>query len=258
MADLFQNLARTARRLLRQGHRGPGGAGAGAPAPRHVYRRHRRAGAAPSGRRGARQRHGRGGGRPRRPASRSSLHADDWVTVRDNGRGIPIDPHPEVPGQVGAGGDPHHAAFGRQVRRQGLRRPRAACTASASRWSTRCPTSSTVEVARDRSSVTQAYARGKPIGEAEERRARSTTGAAPPSASIPTREIFGDSAQFRPGAALPHGALQGLSLPRRRDPLDLRRRAAQATATTPAEAVLHFPGGLVDFLAARHRAAARP
>ena len=49
-------------RLYRRRHRGAGGAGAGAPAPRHVYRRHRRKGDASPLRRGAGQRHGRGGG----------------------------------------------------------------------------------------------------------------------------------------------------------------------------------------------------
>ena len=55
------------RRIHRQGHRGAGGAGAGAAPAGHVYRRHRRARPAPSGRRDPRQRDGRGGGRPRRP-----------------------------------------------------------------------------------------------------------------------------------------------------------------------------------------------
>ncbi len=51
-------------RLHRLRHRGAGGAGA-RPAPaRHVYRRHRRAGAAPPLRRGDRQLDGRGGRRP--------------------------------------------------------------------------------------------------------------------------------------------------------------------------------------------------
>ena len=68
------------------------------------------------------------------------LHADFSLTVRDNGRGIPVDPHPRFPEQVGARGDPLHPARGRQVLRQGLRDLAAACTASASRWSTPSPT----------------------------------------------------------------------------------------------------------------------
>ena len=51
-------------RLHRAPHRGAGRARAGAPAPRHVYRRHRREGAASPVRRGDRQRHGRGARRP--------------------------------------------------------------------------------------------------------------------------------------------------------------------------------------------------
>ena len=52
-------------RLRRLLDRGAGGARAGPPPARHVYRRHRREGAAPPLRRGDRQRHGRGGRRPR-------------------------------------------------------------------------------------------------------------------------------------------------------------------------------------------------
>ena len=52
--------------LYRQAHRGSGRARAGPPPPRHVYRRHRREGAASSVRRSHRQRHGRGARRPRR------------------------------------------------------------------------------------------------------------------------------------------------------------------------------------------------
>ena len=48
------------------------------------------------------------------------LGADGWVTVRDNGRGIPVDPHPRFPGQIGARSHPDDAAFRRQVRRRRL------------------------------------------------------------------------------------------------------------------------------------------
>ena len=100
------------------------------------------------------------------------LDADGYVDGARQRPRHPDRPAPEVQEQVGARGDPDHAAFRRQVLRQGLRRPRAACTASACRWSTRCPTSSTVEVARDQQLWAQSYSRGKPTGQAEETRAR--------------------------------------------------------------------------------------
>ncbi|MCK7475926.1 MAG: ATP-binding protein [Rhodopseudomonas palustris] len=89
-----------------------------APPARHVYRRHRRAGAAPPGRRGHRQRDGRGRGRPRQPASRWNCHADGILTVRDNGRGIPVDPHPKFTDKSALEVIMTHAARRRQVRRQ--------------------------------------------------------------------------------------------------------------------------------------------
>ena len=49
-----------------------------------------------------------------------SLDADGALSVRDDGRGVPVDPHPKPPRQVGAGGDHDGAAFGGQILRQGL------------------------------------------------------------------------------------------------------------------------------------------
>ncbi len=56
---------RRRRQLLGRRHRGAGRAGAGPPPSGHVHRRHRRKGPASPFRRGHRQRHGRGGRRPR-------------------------------------------------------------------------------------------------------------------------------------------------------------------------------------------------
>ena len=108
------------RRLYGARHRGAGRARAGAAAARHVYRRHRREGAAPPVRRSDRQRDGRGARRPRR-LDRRQLSADGFVTVADNGRGIPVDPHPEVPEKIRARSHHVHAARGRQIQLQGLR-----------------------------------------------------------------------------------------------------------------------------------------
>ena len=107
-------------RLHRQAHRGAGGARAGAPAARHVHRRHRREGAASPVRRGDRQRDGRGAGRPRHlhrgRARRRRLHHRHRQRPRHPGRSAS-----EVQEQVGARSDHVHAARRRQVRLQGLR-----------------------------------------------------------------------------------------------------------------------------------------
>ena len=55
------------------------------------------------------------------------------LTVTDNGRGIPVDPHPKFPKKSGARSDHDDAARGRQIRTRRSTRPPAACTASASR-----------------------------------------------------------------------------------------------------------------------------
>ena len=49
------------------------------------------------------------------------LEADGFLTVTDNGRGIPVDPHPKFPEEVGARSHHDHAACRRKVRLQGLR-----------------------------------------------------------------------------------------------------------------------------------------
>ena len=49
-----------------------------------------------------------------------SFEADGFLSVTDNGRGIPVDPHPKFKNEVGAGSDHDHAAFRRQVQLQGL------------------------------------------------------------------------------------------------------------------------------------------
>ena len=115
--------ARTERgrsRLHRQAHRGAGGPGAGAAPARHVYRRHRREGAASPVRRGDRQLDGRGAGRPRhlhrgRTRGRRLRHRHRQ-RPRHAGRSAS-----QVQEQVGARSDHVHAARRRQIRLRGLR-----------------------------------------------------------------------------------------------------------------------------------------
>ena len=184
------------------------------------------------------------------------LAAGDRVTVRDNGRGIPVDPHPKFQGQVGARGHPDHAAFRRQVRRQGLRdlgRPARRRRLGGQRAVRRAGGRGRARPRSSTSRATPAACRDRAAG--EDRRGRQP---ARHDRQLPSRSR--DLRRRRPlpaGAALPHGALQGLSVPRRRDPLALRSGAARPERRhVPAEETLHFPGGLDDFLDARCSTAA--
>src|SRR5271165_3349323 len=91
------------------------------------------------------------------------LAADDWLTIRDNGRGIPIDPHPRFPDKSALevilttlhaggkfGGKAYHTSGG--LHGVGVSVVNALSDALE------------VEVARDRHLWRQAYSRGAPTG----------------------------------------------------------------------------------------------
>ncbi|MFN3076845.1 MAG: DNA topoisomerase IV subunit B [Alphaproteobacteria bacterium] len=175
------------------------------------------------------------------------LSAPNEVTVRDNGRGIPVDPHPKFP-DISAlevilvtlhsggkfGGGAYKVAGG--LHGVGL----SVVNALAE--------SLTVEVARDRVLWRQEYARGRPMtrlvqaGAARNRRGTAIK-------FRPDAEIFGPLARFRPGLLYrmcrsKATLFRGVRIRWRCDP-----SLIEAGDPTPPEAVLHFPGGLVDFLA---------
>ena len=175
------------------------------------------------------------------------LGAGDTVTVRDNGRGIPVDPHPKFPGKSALevilttlhsggkfSGGTYETAGG--LHGVGL----SVVNALAETL--------TVEVARDRRVWTQSYRRGEPEGEVRAAgnapNRRGTT-----IAFRPDRTIFPASARFRP-AALYRMARSKAYLFRG---VEIRWKCAPEALgegdDTPARAVLHFPGGLGDFLA---------
>ena len=66
----------------------------------------------------------------------------------------------------------------------------------------------------------QTFSRGKPTSKLEKLGPTRKHGTQV--TFTPDPVIFGEDAAFKPGPPAPHGALQGLPLPRRRDPLDLR------------------------------------
>ncbi|WP_421989297.1 DNA topoisomerase IV subunit B [Roseococcus sp.] len=172
------------------------------------------------------------------------LEAGNWFSVRDNGRGIPVDPHPKFPKlsaleviltTLHSGGKFSGKSYETSGGLHGVGSSVVNALAETLE----------VEVARGGELFKQSYSRGKPTSklkrEGEVRNRRGTL-----LRFKPDPEIFG---------ALPFRAERLFKLCRSKAYLyrgvEIRWRcdASLATGDTPAEAVLHFPGGLSDFLA---------
>ncbi|MEX2202295.1 MAG: DNA topoisomerase IV subunit B [Dongiaceae bacterium] len=171
---------------------------------------------------------------------------DGYVSVSDNGRGIPIDPHPKFKTKSALevilttlhsggkfGGKVYTTSGG--LHGVGL----SVVNALADDLE--------IEVARDRQLYAQHYKRGKPAGKLKKQ------GAAPNRRGTtirfhPDPEIFGKDPKFEP-VRLCRMARSKAYLFRG---VEIRWRCDAAligkSDKTPVEAVFHFPGGLVDFL----------
>jgi topoisomerase-4 subunit B len=176
-----------------------------------------------------------------------TLSADGRLAVTDNGRGIPVDPHPRVKGKsalevilttLHAGGKFTAGAY---QTAGGLHGVGVSVTNALS-------AELVVEVARDRELWRQTYAQGKPtsklkkVGAANNRRGTRIE-------FRPDPAIFGKGAAFKPARLFRMSRSKaylfgGVEIRWKCDP-------ALIADDTPAEATLHFPDGLVDFL--KHR-----
>lgn len=177
-----------------------------------------------------------------------ALDADGAVTIRDNGRGIPVDEHPKYPGisalqviltTLHSGGKFSDKAYQTSGGLHGV--GLSVVNALSSRLR--------VEVARDRALWVQDYARGTPLGPlskagaVQNRRGTAIT-------FHPDGEIFGADSRFKPDrlhrmARSKAYLYRGVEIRWSCDPSLL-----PSDAKTPAQDTLHFPGGLADFLAA--------
>ncbi|MGH7073905.1 MAG: DNA topoisomerase IV subunit B [Stellaceae bacterium] len=174
------------------------------------------------------------------------LHQDGSVTVRDNGRGIPVDPHPKFPKQSALeiiltmlhsggkfGGNAYKTSGG--LHGVGV----SVVNALSDKL--------TVEVALDRKLWTQEYSRGKPTtklkdgGPTPNRRGTTIR-------FHPDPQIFGDGARFKPAnlyrlARSKAYLFRGVEIRWWCDP------ALSRPDDVPQEERLKFPGGLADYLA---------
>ena len=170
------------------------------------------------------------------------LAADYSVTVRDNGRGIPIDPHPKFPGKsalevilctLHAGGKFSGDAYQTSGGLHGV--GASVVNALSDRL--------VVEVARNRELFRQSFSRGVPLGPVEK------VGAAPNRRGTTVtfhadEEIFGHH-RFRPARLLRMVKSKAYLF----SGVEIRWKSDIDDGETPREATFHFPGGLADYLA---------
>ncbi len=169
------------------------------------------------------------------------LHADHSVTIRDNGRGIPTDPHPKFPDKsalevilctLHSGGKFSGDAYETSGGLHGV----GVSVVNALSDHLR------VEVARNRELFAQEFSRGVPrgpvqaVGPAPNRRGTSVTFHA-------DEEIFGHH-RFKPARMLKMVRSKAYLF----SGVEIRWKTAIDDGETPAEATFHFPGGLSDYL----------
>ncbi|HJS84876.1 MAG TPA: DNA topoisomerase IV subunit B [Acetobacteraceae bacterium] len=175
-----------------------------------------------------------------------ALEPGNWLTVRDNGRGIPVDPHPKfkklsalevILTTLHSGGKFGGKAYATSGGLHGVGSSVVNALSEAME----------VEVARDRTLWRQRYARGKPVtklvkaGPVHNRRGTSIR-------FKPDPQIFGALA-FSPARLYrlcrsKAYLFRGVEIRWTCEPSLLKA----GKDDTPAEAVLHFPGGLRDSL----------
>ncbi|MDE0203660.1 MAG: DNA topoisomerase IV subunit B [Rhodospirillaceae bacterium] len=175
-----------------------------------------------------------------------ALHGDGSASVKDNGRGIPVDPHPKYENvsalQVilttlhsgGKFGDKVYATSG------GLHGVGLSVVNALS-------DSLTVEVARDKRLWRQSYARGTPAGPLED--AGPVTNRRGTLVRFhPDPEIFGGGVRFGPRALFEMARTRAYLY----RGVEIRWSCDTAlladAGAVPETAVLHYPGGLVDYL----------
>ncbi|MCF7747342.1 DNA topoisomerase IV subunit B [Sulfitobacter sp. M39] len=169
------------------------------------------------------------------------LHENGHVTVRDNGRGIPTDPHPKDPSKsaleiifctLNAGGKFSGDSYETSGGLHGVGSSVVNALSDHLR----------VEVARNRELFAMEFSRGIPQGKLEK------IGAAPNRRGTavtfhPDAEIFG-ALKLKPARLFAMARSKAYLF----SGVEIRWKCGQTDGDTPQEATFHFPGGLSDYL----------
>lgn len=175
-----------------------------------------------------------------------TLSANGYVTVKDNGRGIPVDPHPKYPGKSALevitttlhsggkfGGNAYAVSGG--LHGVGL----SAVNALSAHM--------IIEVAKDKKLYRQEYRQGKPvtnvefIGAISNRRGTSVS-------FIPDTEIFGDHVRFKPSTLYRMARTKAFLFRGVEVRWNCDAELITGDDKTPTEQILKFPNGIADYL----------
>ena len=174
------------------------------------------------------------------------LDKDGFLLVRDDGRGIPVDPHPKHPGKsalevvltvLHSGGKFSGKAYQTSGGLHGV--GVSVVNALTERLD--------VTVWRDGFEWRQSYERGHPLGPIEQ--AGSSRKHGSQLRFLPDPEIFGEGAAFKPARLYRMARSKAYLF--RGVQIHWRCAPERITDKTPPEATFHFPNGLADFLAER-------
>ncbi len=176
------------------------------------------------------------------------LEEGGWLSVADNGRGMPVDPHPKFPRnsaleiimtKLHAGGKFDSGAYETSGGLHGV----GVSVVNALSQRTE------VEVVRDETLYRQAFERGLPVtgleivAKAPNRRGTKVR-------FLPDEQIFGKATKFDPERLFKMTRSKAYLF----GGVEIRWRCAprfvDPQGKVPAEAAFHFPGGLKDYLAA--------
>jgi topoisomerase-4 subunit B len=172
------------------------------------------------------------------------LHADGSLTIRDNGRGIPVDPHPKFPDKsalevilctLHAGGKFNGDAYETSGGLNGVGSSVVNALSDFMR----------VEVAKNRELFAQEFSRGKPLGPLQKlgptanRRGTWVT-------FHPDAEIFGHQS-FKPARLMRAARSKAYLF----SGVEIRWKSAIPDGDMPLEATFHYPGGLGEYLTAQ-------
>ena len=163
------------------------------------------------------------------------------ISIRDNGRGVPVDPHPKYPDKsalevifctLHAGGKFSGKAYQTSGGLHGV----GASVVNA------LSSSMVVQVARNKELYEQRFSRGialgnlEKIGNASNRRGTYVT-------FLPDKEIFGNH-KFKPSLLFKSIRSKAYLF----SGVEIRWKSEIRDGETPTDATFHFPGGLSDFL----------